>query len=160
MRELSLLEARVLGVLVEKAHTVPDSYPLSLNALVAGCNQKTARDPVINATDAEVQGAVDALKSLHLAADNQATWNALEALLEGDQAEGRCQQEFLHDDFLGKKYPRAAVGPLHDLHLRRGQHRVVVHARQPVGQRQFGVRVRHSTPAAFRHMTPATGLSQ
>ena len=62
-----MLEARVLGVLVEKAHTVPDSYPLSLNALVSGCNQKTARDPVINATDAEVQGAVDALKGLSLA---------------------------------------------------------------------------------------------
>jgi uncharacterized protein YceH (UPF0502 family) len=70
LRELSLLEARVLGVLVEKAHTVPDSYPLSLNALIAGCNQKTARDPVVNATDAEVQGAVDALKSLHLAAES------------------------------------------------------------------------------------------
>ena len=67
MRELSLLEARVFGVLVEKAHTVPDSYPLSLNALVAGCNQKTARDPVINATDAEVQSAIDALKSLSFA---------------------------------------------------------------------------------------------
>ena len=67
MRELSLLEARALGVLVEKAHTVPDSYPLSLNALVAGCNQKTARDPVLQATDAEVQVAVDALKSLALA---------------------------------------------------------------------------------------------
>src|SRR5881392_628889 len=64
---LSLLETRVLGVLVEKAHTVPDSYPLSLNSLVSGCNQKTARDPVLNATDAEVQGAVDALKSLSLA---------------------------------------------------------------------------------------------
>jgi uncharacterized protein YceH (UPF0502 family) len=37
------LEARVLGVLVEKQATVPDTYPLSLNALVAGCNQKTAR---------------------------------------------------------------------------------------------------------------------
>ncbi|MBX9717120.1 MAG: YceH family protein [Burkholderiaceae bacterium] len=70
MRDLSLLEARVLGVLVEKAHTVPDSYPLSLNALVAGCNQKTARDPVINATEAEVQGAVDALKALHLALES------------------------------------------------------------------------------------------
>jgi uncharacterized protein YceH (UPF0502 family) len=66
MRELSLLEARVLGVLIEKAHTVPDSYPLSLNSLVSGCNQKTTRDPVMNATDAEVQGAADALKSLHL----------------------------------------------------------------------------------------------
>ena len=57
----------MLGVLVEKAHTVPDSYPLSLNALVAGCNQKTAREPVINAIDAEVQAAVDALKTLSLA---------------------------------------------------------------------------------------------
>lgn len=66
MRALSLLEGRVLGVLVEKAHTVPDSYPLSLNSLVSGVNQKTARDPVMNATEAEVQGAVDALKGLSL----------------------------------------------------------------------------------------------
>jgi uncharacterized protein YceH (UPF0502 family) len=66
MRALSPLEARVLGVLVEKQHTVPDTYPLSLNALVAGCNQKTARDPVIGATDAEVMTAVDGLKSLSL----------------------------------------------------------------------------------------------
>ena len=67
LRALSLLEARVLGVLVEKAHTVPDSYPLSLNSLTLGCNQKTARDPVLNATEAEVQDAVHALKVLHLA---------------------------------------------------------------------------------------------
>lgn len=61
-----MLEARVLGVLIEKSHTVPDSYPLSLNALVSGCNQKTARDPVLGATDAEVQVAADALKALNL----------------------------------------------------------------------------------------------
>ena len=66
LRVLSLLEARVLGVLVEKQHTVADSYPLSLNALVMGCNQKTARDPVINATEAEVLVALDALKALSL----------------------------------------------------------------------------------------------
>ena len=41
---LSLLETRVLGTLVEKERTVPDSYPLTLNALVSGCNQKTSRD--------------------------------------------------------------------------------------------------------------------
>jgi uncharacterized protein YceH (UPF0502 family) len=69
LRPLSLLEARVLGVLVEKAHTVPDSYPLSLNSLTLGCNQKTARDPVLNATEAEVQDAVIALKTLHLVAE-------------------------------------------------------------------------------------------
>jgi uncharacterized protein YceH (UPF0502 family) len=66
MRILSPLEARVLGVLVEKQHTVADSYPLSLNALVLGCNQKTARDPVINATEAEVLVTADALKALAL----------------------------------------------------------------------------------------------
>ena len=66
LRPLSLLEGRVLGVLIEKARTVPDSYPLSLNSLTLGCNQKTARDPVLNAHEGEVQEAVDALKSLHL----------------------------------------------------------------------------------------------
>ena len=66
MRDLSPLEARVLGVLVEKAHTVPDSYPLSLNALTLGCNQKTAREPVLAASEGEVQEAVDALRALSL----------------------------------------------------------------------------------------------
>ena len=63
---LSLLETRVLGVLVEKQHTVPDSYPLTLNALVSGANQKTSRDPVIEASEAEVQAAIDRLKALSL----------------------------------------------------------------------------------------------
>jgi len=66
VRHLTPLEARVLGVLVEKQHTVPDTYPLSLNALVAGCNQKTARVPVIEASDAEVLTAADGLKSMSL----------------------------------------------------------------------------------------------
>jgi len=44
---LSLLETRVLGVLAEKERTVPDTYPLTLNALLSGCNQKTSRDPVV-----------------------------------------------------------------------------------------------------------------
>jgi hypothetical protein len=63
---LSLLETRVLGTLFEKQHTVPDSYPLTLNALVSGCNQKTSRSPVIEATEAEVQAAIDSLKSANL----------------------------------------------------------------------------------------------
>ncbi|HEY2020805.1 YceH family protein [Paraburkholderia sp.] len=66
IRELTPLEGRVLGVLVEKQHTVPDSYPLSLNALTLGCNQKTGRAPVINATEAEVLTAIDGLKRLSL----------------------------------------------------------------------------------------------
>lgn len=65
-RPLSLLETRVLGTLYEKQHTVPDSYPLTLNALVSGCNQKTSRSPVVEASDAEVQAALDSLKSANL----------------------------------------------------------------------------------------------
>ena len=66
MRVLSVVEARVLAVLVEKAATVPDTYPLSLNSLVAGCNQKTARQPVMELAEAEVLVALDELKRLHL----------------------------------------------------------------------------------------------
>ncbi len=66
MRVLTPLEARVLGVLIEKQHTVPDTYPLSLNALTMGCNQKTARSPVVEATEAEVLTGVDGLKGLSL----------------------------------------------------------------------------------------------
>ena len=66
-RTLSLLETRVLGTLYEKQHTVPDSYPLTLNALVSGCNQKTSRSPVMEATEAEVQTALDGLKSANFA---------------------------------------------------------------------------------------------
>jgi uncharacterized protein YceH (UPF0502 family) len=62
-RELTAVEARVLGVLVEKQATVPDTYPLSLNALTAGCSQKTARDPVMAVSDAEALQALDALRA-------------------------------------------------------------------------------------------------
>jgi uncharacterized protein YceH (UPF0502 family) len=66
MRDLEPLEARVVAVLVEKERTVPDAYPLSLNALVAGCNQKTSRNPVMNASEAEVVAAIESLKRLSL----------------------------------------------------------------------------------------------
>jgi uncharacterized protein YceH (UPF0502 family) len=55
-------ERRVLGVLVEKSKTTPDSYPLSLNALTAGCNQKSARDPVMNLTDLDVEDTLTRLQ--------------------------------------------------------------------------------------------------
>ena len=64
--ELSLLETRVLGTLYEKQHTVPDTYPLTLNAIVAGCNQKTSRSPVMETTETEVQAGIDSLKRLNL----------------------------------------------------------------------------------------------
>ena len=62
----SPLEARVLGVLIEKEKTVPDTYPLSVNTLTLGCNQKTARDPVMSVTEAQVLEAIDSLKSYAL----------------------------------------------------------------------------------------------
>ncbi len=59
---LSMLEARVLAVLVEKERTVPDTCPMTLNAITAGCNQKSSRHPVIAASERDVQAAIDALK--------------------------------------------------------------------------------------------------
>ncbi|CAN7522113.1 YceH family protein [Acidovorax sp. LjRoot129] len=67
IRPLTPHEARVLATLMEKARTVPDSYPMSLNGLLTGCNQKTSRDPVMNLSDAEAQEALDSLKLLSLA---------------------------------------------------------------------------------------------
>ena len=66
MRSLTLHEARVLATLMEKARTVPDSYPLSVNTLVLGCNQKTSRDPVMDMTESQVQEALDTLKKQSL----------------------------------------------------------------------------------------------
>ena len=66
LRPLTLIEARVLGTLMEKAHTVPDTYPLSLNLVITGCNQKTSREPVMSVSDAQAQEALDDLKGLSL----------------------------------------------------------------------------------------------
>jgi uncharacterized protein len=52
---LDMRERRVLGVLIEKAKTTPDTYPLSVNALVTGSNQKSNRDPILNLTDLEAE---------------------------------------------------------------------------------------------------------
>lgn len=66
MQELSPIQARVLGCLVEKKETTPDQYPLSLNSLTNACNQKTARDPVTAYTEGEVGHAVRELEGLGL----------------------------------------------------------------------------------------------
>ena len=66
VRPLSPVEARVLATLMEKARTVPDSYPLTLNMVVTGCNQKTSRDPIMQVEDAQAQAALDSLRTLSL----------------------------------------------------------------------------------------------
>ncbi len=70
--ELSPLDARIIGCLIEKEVTTPDQYPLSLNALTNACNQKTNRDPVLELTEKEVQQTVDALMKKHWVSDRSA----------------------------------------------------------------------------------------
>jgi uncharacterized protein len=64
--ELSALEARAIGCLIEKQITTPDQYPLSLNALVNACNQKSNRDPVLDLNERAVQEVVDGLVRKHM----------------------------------------------------------------------------------------------
>lgn len=59
--DLDPLEQRIVGVLIEKEATVPESYPLTIHALVAGCNQKSNRDPQLEVQDYEVEGAIKSL---------------------------------------------------------------------------------------------------
>ncbi len=66
---LSHYETRVIGCLIEKEITTPDQYPLSLNALVNACNQKSNRDPVLELDEATVQQIVDELIKKHLVSD-------------------------------------------------------------------------------------------
>lgn len=66
MIHLTPAESHVLGVLIEKALTTPDQYPLSLNALVAGCNQKSNRDPVLTMTEDETFDALETLRGKQL----------------------------------------------------------------------------------------------
>ncbi|MEZ8101069.1 YceH family protein [Vibrio bivalvicida] len=67
--ELTPIEARVIGCLIEKEVTTPDYYPLTLNSLTTACNQKSNREPVMSLSDAEVQDAVDALTARRLVSD-------------------------------------------------------------------------------------------
>jgi uncharacterized protein len=56
------LERRILGVLIEKQKTTPDAYPMSINAIVTGSNQKSNRDPVMNVDDADAENTLNALR--------------------------------------------------------------------------------------------------
>jgi uncharacterized protein YceH (UPF0502 family) len=70
--ELTAYEARVIGALIEKEITTPDQYPLSLNALVNACNQKSNREPVMELDEARVQDLVDGLVKKHLVSEKTA----------------------------------------------------------------------------------------
>src|SRR6201991_2459126 len=66
MLSLNAAEVRALGALIEKGITTPELYPLSLNALVNACNQRSSRDPVLDLTDDEVRQALHSLEDLDL----------------------------------------------------------------------------------------------
>jgi len=85
--ELTALEARILGVLVEKEKTTPDTYPLTLNSLTSGCNQKSSRDPVMNASESEIQSALEALRSRLLVLE---TYGASGRVLRYAHNFGKC----------------------------------------------------------------------
>jgi uncharacterized protein YceH (UPF0502 family) len=65
MMVLTALQIRIIGVMLEKEITTPEQYPLSLNALTNGCNQKSNREPVMSLTESEVQNVVDELVELN-----------------------------------------------------------------------------------------------
>ena len=71
--EVNFIEMRVIGCLMEKEVTTPDQYPLSLNALVNACNQKSNREPVTQLSEMEVQDALDALVSRGLVTEINAS---------------------------------------------------------------------------------------
>lgn len=66
--ELSRQQRRVIGVLLEKAFTTPDQYPLTLKAVTTGCNQKSNRDPVSNYSESQVYETLDSLREMGLVA--------------------------------------------------------------------------------------------
>jgi len=67
--DLNALEARIIGCLIEKQITTPDQYPLSLNALLSACNQKSNREPIMGLDELTVQRTVDELTRKHLLLD-------------------------------------------------------------------------------------------
>jgi uncharacterized protein YceH (UPF0502 family) len=163
---LSLLETRVLGVLIEKQHTVPDTYPLTLNALVAGCNQKTSRDPILGATEAEVQAVIDHLQSYSLViessggrvmryAQNFGKVLAIPAqsvallavvMLRGPQTVGELR---INCDRLHRFADISAVeGFLHELAAREAGSLVVELARQPGARETRWAHLLSGPPAA------------
>ena len=106
--KLSPLEARVIGCLIEKEISTPDQYPLSLNALVNACNQKSNRDPVLALSEREVQSVVELLMARKLVS-NVAGFNARVA---------RYQHRFCNTEFGELKFSPAELAVLDELLLR------------------------------------------
>jgi uncharacterized protein YceH (UPF0502 family) len=99
----------VIGCLLEKQVTTPDQYPLSLNALTNGCNQKTNREPVLDLSEAEVQVAVDSLMKKYLVSDKSAGYGGRVT---------KYQHRFCNTEFGSLKFSKQEFGILCVLLLR------------------------------------------
>ena len=117
MTELSAIQVRVLGCLIEKKETTPDHYPLTLNALKNACNQKTARNPVTSYTDGEVGHTLRELETLGLVRE---AWGARVAKYEHLAAKGLS----LHGKGLAVLCPLMLRGPQTLGELRINSHRL------------------------------------
>jgi uncharacterized protein len=107
--ELTSIEARVIGSLIEKETTTPDQYPLSINALTNACNQKTNREPVVELTESEVQSAVDALMKKYLVSDRSAGYGGRVT---------KYKHRFCNTEFGSLKFSKQEVGIIDVLLLR------------------------------------------
>jgi len=103
---LSLYETRVIGCLIEKDITTPDQYPLSLNALVNACNQKSNRDPVLELTESTVQDTVDGLVKKYLV-----------SRVDGSRV-AKYQHRFCNTEFGVLQLSEKAIGIVCELFLR------------------------------------------
>jgi uncharacterized protein YceH (UPF0502 family) len=106
--KFTALEARVIGCLIEKEITTPDQYPLSLNALVNACNQKSNRDPLLDVDERAVQDVLDALTRRHL---------VLERAGFGSRVP-KYQHRFCNTDFGALKFSAPELALLCELLLR------------------------------------------
>jgi len=106
--ELSALEARVIGCLIEKQIATPDQYPLSLNALVNACNQKSNRDPVLDLDERAVQPIVDGLVRKHMLIERSGFGSRV----------SKYQQTFCNTEFGSLKFTPIETGILCELLVR------------------------------------------
>lgn len=109
--ELDPLEARVIGVMLEKEIITPEQYPLSLNALTAGCNQKSSRDPVMALSEADVQSVIDGLVKKHLVSERSGFGGRV----------AKYQHRFCNTGFGGFEFSPQETGVLCVLLLRGAQ---------------------------------------
>ena len=105
---LAVHEARVIGTLIEKEITTPDQYPLSLNAITSGCNQKSNREPVLELDEGTVQQTLDDLTRKHLVSEKTAYSSRVP----------KYKHRFCNTEFGPLKFPEQALGIICVLLLR------------------------------------------